>query len=64
MKKLFLYGMLGACSLSATAQTFKEWQDAEINQINRAPMHSSFFAYESVEAANKAVKEKSENFMM
>ena len=63
MKKLFLYGMLGACSLSATAQTFKEWQDAEINQINRAPMHSSFFAYESVEAANKAVKEKSENFM-
>ncbi|MDY3266469.1 MAG: glycoside hydrolase family 2 TIM barrel-domain containing protein [Phocaeicola sp.] len=63
MKKLFLYGMLGACSLSATAQTFKEWQDAEINQINRAPMHSSFFAYESVEAANKAMKEKSENFM-
>lgn len=63
MKKLFLYGMLGACSLSATAQTFKEWQDAEINQINRAPMHSSFFAYENVEAANKAVKEKSENFM-
>lgn len=31
------------------AQTFKEWQDPEINAVNRAPMHTNFFAYESTE---------------
>ena len=30
------------------AQTFKEWQDPEINAVNRAPMHTNFFAYEQV----------------
>lgn len=45
------------------AQTFKEWQDPEINAVNRAPMHTNFFAYESTEAATEAVKEKSANFM-
>ena len=28
----------------------KEWQDAEINAINRAPMHANFFAYENARA--------------
>ena len=40
------------------AQTFKEWQDPEINAVNRAPMHTNFFAYESTEAATEAVKRK------
>ncbi len=35
---------LGA-TLSLTGQTFKEWQDPTVNQVNRLPMHSSFFAY-------------------
>lgn len=33
------------CVLPAGAQTFKEWQDPEVNEINRAPMHSSYFVY-------------------
>ena len=41
--------------LSGNAQTFKEWQDPEINAINRAPMHANFFAYENAEMAAKAV---------
>lgn len=45
------------------SQSFKEWQNPNVNEINRALMHTNFFAYESIEAANKAEKEKSENFM-
>jgi beta-galactosidase len=40
------------------AQTFKEWQDPEINAVNRAPMLYQLVAYESTEAATEAVKEK------
>ena len=57
MKKQLVLGLLGACVLSGNAQTFKEWQDPEINAINRAPMHANFFAYENAEMAAKAVKE-------
>ena len=63
MKKQLLLTAVCACSLSVSAQTFKEWQDPEINEINRAPMHTSFFSYEDIDAANKGVKEKSDNFM-
>ena len=63
MKKQLVLGFLGACVLSGNAQTFKEWQDPEINAINRAPMHANFFAYENAEIAAKAVKEDSKNFM-
>ena len=63
MKKALLFSFLGACSLTANAQTFKEWMDPEINAVNRAPMHSNFFAYENAETANQGIKEKSENFM-
>ena len=31
MKKQLVLGLLGACVLSGNAQTFKEWQDPEIN---------------------------------
>ena len=58
MKKQFLLGILGACTLAANGQTFKEWQDPEVNAVNRAPMHANFFAYETTEAAKQAVKQK------
>lgn len=63
MKATLLIGLLCLCIHSGKAQTFKEWQDPEINAVNRAPMHTNFFAYESTEAATEAVKEKSANFM-
>ena len=63
MKKQLLLTAVCACSLSVSAQTFKEWQDPEINEINRAPMHTSFFSYEDIDAANNGVKERSDNFM-
>lgn len=63
MKRHFLSGLLCVCMLSGNAQTFREWQDPEINAVNRASMHTHFFAYESTEAATEAAKEKSVNYM-
>ena len=63
MKKQLILGLLGTCALTAGAQSFTEWQNAEVNAVNRAPMHANYFAYENEEAATRAVKEKSENFM-
>ncbi|MEG2864593.1 MAG: glycoside hydrolase family 2 TIM barrel-domain containing protein [Mucinivorans sp.] len=56
--------LLALCAFGgALAQNFTEWQDTKVNQINRAPMRSSFFAYENEKAALAGVKENSENFM-
>lgn len=63
MRNFLLLGTMCVCALSVSAQSFKEWQDSEVNAINRAPMHTSFFAYENLETANKGVKEESDNFM-
>lgn len=63
MKKLLLTGLLATAAFTAGAQSFQEWRDPEVNAVNRAPMHTSYFAYESVEAAKQGVKEHSSNFM-
>ena len=63
MKKTVLLGWAALAFLGAQAQSFQEWQDANVNEVNRAPMHTHFFAYETTEAADKAVKEDSKNFM-
>lgn len=62
MKKQFLAALLIMASLSATAQK-NEWQNPEVNEVNRAPMHTNYFAYESIDGAAKGVKEQSANFM-
>ena len=62
--KKVIFPFLWICSSQMVMpQSFQEWQDPNINEINRAQMHANFFAYENIEVANKAVKEKSENFM-
>lgn len=60
--KSIIVGLATMLSVIMNAQSFKEWQNPEINAVNRAPMHTNFFAYESIEAA-KSNKEKSSNFM-
>lgn len=57
----FLFSL--SCGLCCLAQTMNEWRDPEINQHNRLPMHTDYFAYEGREAALKGDKEDSENFM-
>lgn len=63
MKRQLLTGLLTAFALTASAQSFNEWLDPAVNAVNRAPMHTSYFAYESADAASRGVKEKSANFM-
>lgn len=58
---------LFACCLSllgtaAFAQN-NEWRDPNVNQINRAPMHTNYFAYPNEDSALKGCKESVENYM-
>ncbi|MFA6876078.1 MAG: glycoside hydrolase family 2 TIM barrel-domain containing protein [Parabacteroides sp.] len=40
-----------------------EWQDPNVNEINRAPMHAYYFAYANEKSALTGNMESSENFM-
>ena len=62
MRKELMTGLLAAFALAAAAQS-NEWQDPEVNAVNRAPMRAHFFAYENADMAARAEKELSENFM-
>lgn len=67
MKRLLLFAALSlAMTASATNEngpTWTEWQDQQVNQVNRFPLHTSFFAYESMDKALKENKMQSENFL-
>lgn len=63
MKKQFLTGLFAAFAVTASAQSFTEWQDPEVNAVNRAPMHTNYFAYESADAAARGAKEQSSNYL-
>ena len=63
MRKLLFSALLAIIPFLGKAQTFTEWQDPRVIEINRAPMRTSFFAYESKAAAEAAVPENSANFL-
>ena len=63
MKKHFITGLLATFAIAASAQSFTEWQNPEVNAVNRAPMHTNYFAYESADAAARGAKEQSSNYM-
>lgn len=62
MKRQLLTCVLALGSLTAIAQ-HEEWKTPEVNAVNRAPMHTNYFAYASADEASKGVKEASSNFM-
>ncbi len=55
-------GVFVACALSTNAQS-SEWQNPQINAVNRAKMHANYFAYENDSLANIGQKNYSSNFM-
>lgn len=61
-KSVLTIGLLSFAAL-AHAQTMKEWQDPNVNEVNRVPMHAAYFAFENDEAAREGVKENSGNFL-
>ena len=63
MRKYVTLGLAALFSLSANAQTFTEWQDAGVNAVNRAPMHTDYFAYETPELAARGERVSSIYYM-
>ncbi len=66
MKNL-LIALAFASTISAVAAditpTYTEWKDLQVNEINRFPLHTQFFAYENRDLALKNIKDKSANFL-
>ncbi len=66
MKKLILT-LLAFSPLALTAQptqpTFTEWHDLQVNNINRFPIHTDFFAFETVEKAMTGDIRQSDNYL-
>ncbi len=49
--------------VKAAAPTYKEWHDMQVNEVNRFPMHTSFFAYENEEKAQKDKRSASDRYL-
>lgn len=62
MKKAIFSVTFLCLSVFLSAQS-DEWKNPEINQVNRAPMHTNFFAYENEAVAAAGIPEKSANYM-
>ena len=62
--KLLSFSLLSAlCIGAASAQTFTEWQNEKVNEVNRLPMHTAFFPYTSLAAAEKGVPADDSNYL-
>ena len=55
MKKRIVTGLFTALAVMANAQSFTEWQNPEVNAVNRAPMHTNYCA-DSVELFRLAAR--------
>lgn len=62
MKNIRMISCLLLLSIQLGAQN-REWINPQLNEVNRAPMHTNYFAYESNEMALVGSKERSANFM-
>jgi hypothetical protein len=58
MKKSLITCELLCFSMALCAQK-NEWKDLNINQVNRTPMHTNVFAFESTDAALKVCRNAS-----
>ena len=58
----FLLSVCVCLSMTTFARQ-KEWQDPQVNAINRAPMRAAYFAYPTAEAAQAGRREKASNFL-
>ena len=67
-KRFFLTAALVGLAMNIQADTvkapsFTEWHDMEVNNVNRLPVHTTFFAFENEELALKGDMTKSRNFL-
>ncbi len=61
MKHIVLFSMLTASALGIAQSN--EWQNPKVNEINRLPMHSHYFAYENEAMASAGQRESSVNYL-
>ena len=61
MSPCFIYAAQTA--ETAVQPTFTEWHDTYVNNVNRFPIRTSFFAYETRDAALKADRKASANYL-
>ena len=60
---ILFFLILSNLILFAQEKTSDFWQNPEINSMNRAPMHTNYFAYGSLEEAVTGSKEQSVNYL-
>jgi len=66
MKRFFITMALAAMTAGAfadTQPTGSEWHNMQVNEVNRYPIHTSFFTYESLDKALAGDMKKSENYL-
>ena len=68
MKKriAFMAALMGLAinfNAQVTAPTWTEWHDMEVNNVNRMPVHTTFFAFENEQLALKGDMTKSKRFL-
>ncbi|MDR0835840.1 MAG: hypothetical protein LBN11_04580, partial [Tannerella sp.] len=54
------------CSVLTVTNIFaqqNEWQDPSVNEVNRAPMHTNYFAYENRKTDFAGNRESSANYL-
>lgn len=51
MNRFLIFTLFGAATLAASAQSFTEWKNPEVNAVNRSPMRAQNFAYRNGETA-------------
>ena len=61
MRKYFI--LAGILIYTCVSANDNAWKDPKLNQINREPMHTHYFAYKTLEEAHSGSKESSVNFM-
>lgn len=61
MSPCFIYA--AQTTKTAVQPTFTEWHDTYVNNVNRFPIRTSFFAYETRDAALKADRKASANYL-
>ena len=67
MRKILFTGLLALAlaqgALADNVPTFTEWHDMQVNDINRFPIHTSFFAYGNPEEAMAGDMKASGNYL-
>lgn len=60
---MLLMAMTAMSAYADNVPAFTEWHDMQVNEINRFPTHTSFFAYENPEEARTGNMKRSANYL-